>query len=157
MIKTNKIFWIIILAVIAGGLLLVQEYYWGGRPQGADAYEFNGQIEKVSGDTIYMKGNYSSPAHPEWAGPDNAVSVRIKVASDTDLIKVIIYRPRNFDPAKFIDVGKLRQEVMLGSIDDDDLVSAGSFYTVVRTETNIYRKTRFTAEAVNYYVAVDSN
>lgn len=117
------------------------------------AYEFVGKIEKVEGNNVYMHGNYLSPSHPEFSKPENAVDVRVVVKSSTELLKIVLYKPKNFNTKNIVDPKSLKQEVLAGSI--EDLSSGQVMELSIRSKSNIYNKSRWTASVATYYYPVD--
>lgn len=150
----SKIRWIIILVVLILAGFLIQKYLTGSR---ARAYEFSGSIQKVDGQTLYLHGNYNSPDHPEWRAESQAVDVKVRVGSDTKLVKITILRPADFAAqiraGKAIDPETLKQEISAGSI--NDLASGKVNGAVIETSNNIYGDKNFTAQSITYYYAVD--
>lgn len=150
----SKVGWIIILiAVVLAGFLT--QKYWAG--SATRAYEFTGSIQKVEGQTIYMRGNYNSPDHPEWRADARAVDVKVRIGSDTKLVRITIHRPANFAAqiaaGTVIDPRTLKQEVTTGSL--ADLASGKVNGATISTSSNIYGDKKFRAQSITYYYAVD--
>ena len=149
----NKTNFVIILIILAAGFL-IQKFWLGSDIK---AYEFTGSIQKIDGQTIYMHGNYNSPDHPEWRSASQAVNVKVKVGSDTKLVRIAIYRSPDFAAqvaaGKTVDPETLRQEITTGSL--SDFAGGNVNGATIETSSNIYGDKNFLAQSITYYYVFD--
>lgn len=144
---------LLILVLIAAGVYFAFKF----EGSGVQAYEFNGQVQKVDGSTIYLYGTYNSAANPELRGADQAREVKIKTNPQTKFVKTVLYRPANFvklvQSGKTLDPNTFRREVKVGAL--ADFKDGGVREATALSESNIYNKSSFTADSVTYYQVAD--
>lgn len=112
---------------------------------------FGGQIEKIEGDVVYLRGVYyfRDGAHPQGpAGDSNQASVRIQTSSRTRYKKIILQAPkpeqRNSDGT--FNTANLDRQDVDGSFEEmskwkDIMVTA---------EGNVYGSMNFEASLIEY-------
>lgn len=138
----KKVIFILILILVGAGVFLWQ---WGR----IASYQFVGQIEKVEGNMIYVKGLAVVPDKPESYNQDKIKSVVVLLDDKTILEKEVWYMLSAEELKKSEgrwDPNQLRKEMQQGSMGDLD---AGASVTVESRE-NIYNKTEFRAKKVKY-------
>ena len=150
----NKTNFVIVLIILAASFF-IQKFWLGSDIK---AYEFTGSIQKIDGQTIYMRGNYNVPDHPELRNESQAFDAKVEVKSGTKFVRITIYRPADLGEqlkaGKVVDPGELKREVKPGSL--EDLVSGRVEGAVVETNNSIYNKRSFVAQSITYYYPVDA-
>ncbi|MEK7138613.1 MAG: hypothetical protein AAB799_00335 [Patescibacteria group bacterium] len=150
----KKIRLVLALVVIIVVGLLIQKFW---PTSDIKAYEFTGSIEKVEGQTMYMRGNYNVADHPELRDNGRSFDAKIKVKSDTKFVRINIYRPADLGAklaaGEAVDPSTFRREVKSGSL--EDLKSGMVKEAVIETSKSIYGKESFSAQSVTYYYPVD--
>lgn len=151
--RKRRLIWVILILILAG--LLV--FFFLGRRSSVQAYEFNGSVQKVEGQTVFMRGNYNAPDHPELRGGDRTLDAKVKVNKDTKFIQIAIYRPADLNEqiknGKVVDPSEFKREVKTGSL--EDLAGGNVQGAVVESAKNIYGRSSFTAQSITYYFPVD--
>jgi hypothetical protein len=137
---------VVVMAVIVG---LV---YWTSRPVQIKAYEFAGKIDKVQGNTIFTKGLFTVPDHPELTDPQYEQSMQITADNNTKIIKIVQILPTAAELKKsggMYEPAKLKSEQQAGSI--ADIATGITDGVFAKSTSNIYKKDKFTASEIKYY------
>lgn len=137
------------IMLIGAVVILVGSFFiWRGYLPKEKSYEFAGRIEKIVGDTIYLKGVYAKPAggyYPQYK--PEGYNAKIQITPKTKFVKTLLYLPdpRLTGGAPF-NTDDLKKENIPGTREDVSKVD-GIF---VKTARNIYLKNSFKAMEIRY-------
>lgn len=118
------------------------------------AKEFVGNIQKIEGNTIYVKGLYVVPEKPELADQQRGFTqeVQVLVSQDTQLIKIVLHMPTIEELKKTNgrwDPNKLPKEEVPANIEELTNKKEGLIIHVL-TKNNIFKKSKFVAKRIEF-------
>src|SRR3989344_6321013 len=152
--RIGKMAIIVILAVLilAGFLyriLFIKTY---------ESKEFIGPVEAVEGKYILSTGVFTVIDHPEFYEPDKRKTVKIEITSNTEIIKILMHMPTLEDLEKTDgrwNPNEFWQEEKPGSI--EDIKKGNGMMLKVSTKNNIFNKSKFQAQKIEYIEQVYSD
>lgn len=152
--KTKKVimWYLVILAAVIISIWIFGRY--PGTPR-IISNEFVGQVEKIEGNTVFVKGNFHSDNHPETLKPENRVEVQVTVGSKTTIARTSIMIPTAAELKKtngLFDSSKLPQQTTNISLADltTAIKSQQNIMLDILATENIYGRSKFTASKMSY-------
>lgn len=139
------VFGFLVLCLVAAGVnLLLPD---------TKSTQFIGEVSNVDGNIVTVKGFYRIDGKPELEKINEKIDVQIKITNSTEFKKTIMQYPTPEEleaSGGMFEPGKLRQEVVQGSL--DDLRSTRGQGVYVHSASNVYERSGFTASVVEYNV-----
>lgn len=139
-----------IIVAVAVFVVLAMVMVWKWAYPARFSPEFAGSVQRVEGNYIYAKGNFTVPDHlEEYYKPAHTKEVKILISSETEIVKWLIYNynaplaNKPSDSAK-----KYREEKIVGNV--EDLKQGVPIKVVADENVNIFNKDEFTAARVEY-------
>ena len=131
-------------------LLLLGAWYISYKPgEKIKVYEFAGNMERMEGDTVWLKGNYSSEEVQGLSGPENELVMEVKFTPDTKAEKVTWVFPPEAEKTGIYDFSLATKGTVEGSLEDWKALGLNGM--IVRSEKNIYGKTQMEAASFRYF------
>jgi len=115
------------------------------------SHQFVGAFERVEGDAVITTGRFISEEHPEINTPDHNKTVKVLITPETQIVKILLQLPQSGGfyaddlpkEEKIVTLQELSQEKFI----DLNITAAG----------NIYNKSEFKAQRIEYRVGISSN
>jgi len=145
---------IVLAAIIGGGIWVGWSYYVNLGPK-IESHEFAGQIVNIDGNEITIEGAFVI-VNQDSLSKNETREVVVSVSDDTKITKTLLYIPTKAELEKtggLFYPDKLKkdyQEVNLETLKSDDTHSG----LIVKSTTNIYGKSSFSASEISYTVPV---
>jgi len=117
-----------------------------------EAKEFIGQVQKVEGSSVFLKGIFVTPDKPELARNGFNENVEIEIGPATQIVKIVMYMPTLKELEKTggrWNPAELKREEKPGAIIDLTYKKEGLTIRVV-SETNIFNKSKFIPQRIEY-------
>lgn len=145
--KTVFLVLVIISLTVAG--FFASKFLFGER---GESKEFIGQIKKVENNMILARGVFVNPDKPELAEEVSTKDVKIKISSETTIVKILMYMPTLEELKKAggkWNPADLKQEETIGTLTDLTHEKEGLTIRAL-SDKNIFNKTKFTAKKIEF-------
>ncbi len=124
--------------------------------QKIEATKFVGQVVKVEGNNLFLKGFYTISLGQERITKPEEKQVQVVVTSDTEIIKTSLYLPKIKDLSSngSYKVDDLKKEISKGSLEE---LKSFKSQVSVHAGKNIFNKNKFEAKKIEYIVPIFPN